>query len=125
MFSIFTHVMKPVRDTNSEPGLPVIPFSGFRSWWCNIRPSLLYLVHVLLIDNFRAQRGYFSLRNLSTNWEYPHSQNATRNYFRGPSRQALPLPSRVSRSCARSSSRPLLPSACYAGRLSWIWHPDV
>ena len=22
-FSIFTHVMKPVRDTNSEPGLPV------------------------------------------------------------------------------------------------------
>ena len=24
MFSIFTHVMKPVRDTNSEPGLPVI-----------------------------------------------------------------------------------------------------
>ena len=23
MFSIFTHVMKPVRDTNIEPGLPV------------------------------------------------------------------------------------------------------
>ena len=23
MFSILTHVMKPVRDTNSEPGLPV------------------------------------------------------------------------------------------------------
>ena len=23
MFFIFTHVMKPVRDTNSEPGLPV------------------------------------------------------------------------------------------------------
>ena len=23
MFSIFTYVMKPVRDTNSEPGLPV------------------------------------------------------------------------------------------------------
>ena len=23
MFSIFTHVMKPVRDTNSEPGLPM------------------------------------------------------------------------------------------------------
>ena len=22
-FSVFTHVMKPVRDTNSEPGLPV------------------------------------------------------------------------------------------------------
>lgn len=24
MFSMFTHVMKPVRDTNSEPGLPVV-----------------------------------------------------------------------------------------------------
>ena len=23
MFSIFTHVMKPACDTNSEPGLPV------------------------------------------------------------------------------------------------------
>ena len=23
MFSIFTHVMYPARDTNSEPGLPV------------------------------------------------------------------------------------------------------
>ena len=23
MFSIFTHIMKPVHDTNSEPGLPV------------------------------------------------------------------------------------------------------
>ena len=24
MFSIFTHVMKHVRDTNSEPALPVV-----------------------------------------------------------------------------------------------------
>ena len=24
MFSIFTHVMKHVRDTDSEPGLPVL-----------------------------------------------------------------------------------------------------
>ena len=24
MFSIFTHVMKPVADTNSEPGLTVL-----------------------------------------------------------------------------------------------------
>ena len=23
MFSIFTHVMKPVRGTNTEPGLPI------------------------------------------------------------------------------------------------------
>ena len=35
--------------------------------------------------------------------------------FRGPSGQALPLPSRVSLSRARSFLRPLLPSACYAG----------
>ena len=26
MFSIFTHVMKPVRDTNSEPRIPVVRF---------------------------------------------------------------------------------------------------
>ena len=26
MFSIFTHVMKPICDTNSEPGLPVIRY---------------------------------------------------------------------------------------------------
>ena len=24
MISIYTHVMKPVRDTNSEPGWPVV-----------------------------------------------------------------------------------------------------
>ena len=28
MFSTFTHVMKPVRDTNSEPGLPVLKQNG-------------------------------------------------------------------------------------------------
>ena len=35
--------------------------------------------------------------------------------FRGPSGQALPLPSRVSLSRTRSFLCPLLPSACYAG----------
>ena len=35
--------------------------------------------------------------------------------FRGPSVQALPLPSRVSFSRARFFLYPLLPSACYAG----------
>ena len=35
--------------------------------------------------------------------------------FRGPSVQALPLPSRVSFSRARFFLCPLLPSACYAG----------
>ena len=37
------------------------------------------------------------------------------NDFRGPSVQALPLPSRVSFSRARFFLCPLLPSACYAG----------
>ena len=37
------------------------------------------------------------------------------NDFRGPSGQALPLPSRVSFSCARFFLRPLIPSPCYAG----------
>ena len=42
------------------------------------------------------------------------------NDFRGPSVQALPLPSRVSFSRARFSLCPLLASACYAGYLSPI-----
>ena len=42
------------------------------------------------------------------------------NDFRGPSVQALPLPSRVS-SRARFFLCPLLPSACYAGYLSLSW----
>ena len=37
------------------------------------------------------------------------------NVFRGPSVQALPLPSRVSFSRARFFLCPLLPSACYTG----------
>ena len=41
------------------------------------------------------------------------------NDFRGPSVQALPLPSRVSFSRARFFLRPLLPSACYAGYDYW------
>ena len=40
------------------------------------------------------------------------------NDFRGPSVQALPLPSRVSFSRARFFLCPLLPSACYAGYFS-------
>ena len=38
------------------------------------------------------------------------------NDFRGPSGQALPLPSRVSFSLATFFSCPLLPSTCYAGQ---------
>ena len=32
MFSIFTHVMKPVRDTNSEPGLPLVSGINLGFW---------------------------------------------------------------------------------------------
>ena len=42
------------------------------------------------------------------------------NDFRGPSVQALPLPSRVSFSCARFFLCPLLSSACYAGYIYWF-----
>ena len=44
----------------------------------------------------------FSLWSVSTNWKYPHLQNESWNDFRGPSGQALPLPSRVILSRARS-----------------------
>ena len=38
----------------------------------------------------------FSLGSLSSSWKYPHWQKASCNDFRGPSGQAIPLPSRVS-----------------------------
>ena len=44
----------------------------------------------------------FSLWSISTNWKNPHLQNESWNDFRGPSGQALPLPSRVILSRARS-----------------------
>ena len=37
MFSIFIHVMKSVRDTNSEPGLPVLPVQISRLYLQPIR----------------------------------------------------------------------------------------
>ena len=49
----------------------------------------------------------FSFRSLSTNSKYPHSQNASWNDFCGSSGQALPLPSRVFLSNARSFLRRL------------------
>ena len=96
-------------EVTSETWTSIIPFSGFRSWWCNIRPSLLWLTI------FSSSAVTFSLGSLSTNWKYPHSQNASWNDFCGPSGHAVPLPSRVSLSRDRSFLRPLLPSACYAG----------
>ena len=64
---------------------------------------------------FSPRTGTFSLGSLSTNWKYPHSQNASWNNFRGPSLQVLPHPSRVSLTRACSLFHPLLPRACYKG----------
>ena len=47
MFSIFTHVMKPVRDTNSEPGLPVVyagPREIIKDWIYNVTANGLSFV---------------------------------------------------------------------------------
>ena len=38
MFSIFTHVMKPVRDTNNEPGLPVGHVSHYHELMSRVFP---------------------------------------------------------------------------------------
>ena len=78
MFSIFNHVMKSVRDTNSEPGLPVILLGpmmrwtsipsrkGGGGWNCNIPFLLLHkisscrvgpLASFLGVDYHRVQEG--------------------------------------------------------------------
>ena len=38
-FSIFSHVTKPVRETNSEPGLPVVWHPEFAFYWTKPGPS--------------------------------------------------------------------------------------
>ena len=101
-------------EVTSETWTSIIPFSGFRRWWCNIRPSLRCPCTIDWQFS-RPARLIFPLGALSTNWKYPHSQNASWNDFRGTSGQALPLPSRVSLSRACSFLRTLLPSACYPG----------
>ena len=67
---------------------------------------------------FSPRAVNFSLGSLSTNWEYPHSQSASWNDFRGPCVQALPHPLRFSLARARSLFRPLLPSGSYAATVS-------
>ena len=82
----------------------------------NIRPSL-HVIHVLLIDSFFAQRGYFFPREQNIRI---HRMRVEMIFMGLPAvRQALPLPSRDSLSRARSFLRPLLPSVCYAG----YWQP--
>ena len=71
---------------------------------------------------FSPRTVTFSLGSLSTNWKYPHSQNASWNNFQGPSLQVLPHPSRVSLTRACSLFRPLLPSACYTSYFNLCRH---
>ena len=56
---------------------------------------------------FSPRTETFSLGSLSTNWKYPHSQNASWNNFRGTSLQVLPHPLRVSLTRACSLFHPL------------------
>ena len=47
MFSKFTHVMKPICDTNSEPELPVVLTRMFQCVFVAISPlTLLYQGHI-------------------------------------------------------------------------------
>ena len=73
------------------------------------------VVHVLLFDGFRAPRLIFPLGASRPIGNIRTHRMRVENDFRGPSVQALPHPSRVSLSRARSLFRLLLPSACYAG----------
>ena len=103
---------------NSKTSTSIIPFSGFRSWWCNIRPSLSC---PCTIDGqfSRPEQLLFPLV-VSRPTGIIHTQNVSWNDFSGPSRQVLPLPSSVSLSYACSFLRPLLPSSCYTGYLGDI-----
>ena len=78
---------------------------------------LHYVVHVLLIDSFLAQRGNFFPRKSLDQLEISTFTECELKRFSGPSVKALPHPSRVSLRRARSLFHPLLPSACYAGYL--------
>ena len=53
MFSLFTHVMKLVRDTKSEPGLPVVKIHS-HCWWEN-RLKLVMLPRLSGLENERLQ----------------------------------------------------------------------
>ena len=105
----------------SKTSTSIIPFSGFRSWWSNIRPSLSC---PCTIDGqfSRPEQLLFPLVASRPTGNI-HTQNVSWNDFSGPSRQVLPLPSSVSLSYACSFLRPLLPSSCYAGYLGGYSFP--
>ena len=79
--------------------------------------SVMVVVHVLLIDGFLAQCDYFFPSGASQPIGNIHTQRMwveTILIFRGPSRQALSLPSCVPLLRVCSFLHPLLPSACCA-----------
>ena len=65
MFSIFTHVMKPVRDTNSQPGLPVRYVLFLVNFYCifhlrqiNFLLRIYFLQTLLKLNFFFIARPY-------------------------------------------------------------------
>ena len=109
-FRLKPHSPKILQDLNFD----------YNIYWCNIRPSMscpcitcLQTISCFLrLTVFSPSATTFSLRSLSTNRKFPHSQKASRNDFRGPLWQAISLPSRVS--LARpvlSCAHLMLPSA--------------
>lgn len=52
-FSIFTHVIKPVRDTNCEPGLPVVKEEKRSKISLGSKVRLLKIVRSLWIQDSR------------------------------------------------------------------------
>ena len=109
---------------HSNFSLRLQPHSPIKSDWSDLRDmtfTTLSMHYWLTVVS--ACVVTFSLGSLSTNWKYPHSQNASWNDFRGPSVQVLPHPSRVSLARTRSLFRPLLQSNCYAGyNLNYFRH---
>ena len=71
MFSIFTHVTKPVRDTNSEPGLPVVlAIFCSHEQTKNLKYFDLNTNHAVMLNSLFS--FYQSLRSFFTDHEEVH-----------------------------------------------------
>ena len=98
MFAIFTHVTKPVRDTNCEPGLPVLEL-GARRDGCirRLQKSVICTckVVVLQICCFRLIAfSPFSLPSLSSLLKLPnlskYSTSVPATFFESRAREFCP-----------------------------------
>ena len=85
MFAIFTHVTKPVRDTNCEPGLPVLELGARRDGCIRRRQKSVICtckVVVLQICCFRLIAfSPFSLPSLSSLLKLPNSSKYSTVYL--------------------------------------------